>query len=416
MRHFLIDDDDVKGMRFCLELFEGVVAALRAGHLIFRARKYEAHRFGNRRLIVHGQNFQSTVHRGKRELEQQRAYRGAPFARLIAFDALTQASVDVKTVRVKEADANRRKYGPWLVGIGAALWGTESAWRIPLNELFDASVIVFWEHILILLMFLPLLISRLGELRKITRSTWGYLIFSGFAGSAVGTIFFTLALKNGNPTVVNVVLNIQPLISTLGAFLLFGDRLTRRFFVYAGIAIIAGILLSVEHPTEIGVSFEKAGLNLGTVYALVCALFWGLSTVAGRGVMTGMSLRLAASLRIVVGLVCMTIILLLQSKLHWASLWPATAQAHAGRAIGALALLASISGGIPLLIYFEGLRLTRASIAGYFEMMQTLAAVCITWGFFHAALLRHQIIAAIILMAAVSMVQKAQADAEVEKT
>ena len=43
-------------------------------------------------------------------------------------------------------------YGPWLVGLGAALWGTESAWRIPLNELFDAKVIVFWEHVFILIM------------------------------------------------------------------------------------------------------------------------------------------------------------------------------------------------------------------------------------------------------------------------
>src|SRR5439155_7231713 len=39
--------------------------------------------------------------------------------------------------------------------------------------------------------------------------------------------FFTLSLKYGNPTVVNVILNIQPVISTLGAFFLFGDRLTR---------------------------------------------------------------------------------------------------------------------------------------------------------------------------------------------
>ena len=144
--------------------------------------------------------------------------------------------------------------------------------------------------------------------------TWGYLLFSGFAGSAVGTIFFTLALKNGNPTVVNVILNIQPLISTLGAFLLFGDRLTGRFFFYASIAIVSGVFLSVEHPTLIGASFEEAGLNRGTGYALVCALFWGLSTVAGRGVMTGMPLRLAASLRVVVGLVCMAMILLVYGK------------------------------------------------------------------------------------------------------
>ena len=306
----------------------------------------------------------------------------------------------------------RTNYGPWLVGLGAALWGTESAWRIPLNQLFDAQVIVFWEHVLILLMLLPLLLSRLADLPRIDARTWGYLIFSGFAGSAVGTVFFTLALKFGNPTVVNVILNIQPVISTLGAFFLFGDRLTPRFFIYASIAILAGIFLSVGHPTLIGESFEKAGLNLGTGYALVCALFWGFSTVAGRGTMLGMPLRLAASLRVVVGLICMTLILLIYGKVNRASLWPPAAQAHMTTAIVALLLLASISGGIPLLIYFEGLRLTRASTAGYFEMLQTLAAVCITWGFFHATLLWHQVVAGIVLIAAVAMVQRAQAAVE----
>jgi drug/metabolite transporter (DMT)-like permease len=302
-------------------------------------------------------------------------------------------------------------YGPWLVGLGAALWGTESAWRIPLNALFDAKVIVFWEHVLILLMFLPILLPQLTELRKIDGRTWGFLIFSGFAGSAVGTIFFTLALKYGNPTVVNVILNIQPVISTLGAVLIFGDKLAPRFFLYAPIAIIAGMFLSVERPESITVSFEKAGLTIGTGYALICALFWAGSTVAGRGVMTGMPLRLASSMRIVVGLVCMTIILLGYGKLNAAALWPLAAQEHAGQAVGALLLLASISGGVPLLIYFEGLRRTRASTAGYFEMLQTLAAVCITWGFFHAALRPHQIVAAIVLIGAVTMVQRVQSKA-----
>src|SRR5919108_334477 len=144
------------------------------------------------------------------------------------------------------------RYGPWLVGLGAALWGTESAWRIPLNELFDAKVIVFWEHVFILIMFLPILIPRLQEIPKVRARAWGFLIFSGFAGSAVGTIFFTLALKYGNPTVVNVILNIQPVISTIGAFLLFGDRLAGRFYLFAGIAIVAGIFVSVAHPTQIG--------------------------------------------------------------------------------------------------------------------------------------------------------------------
>jgi len=303
-------------------------------------------------------------------------------------------------------------YGPWLVGLGAALWGTESAWRIPLNELFDSKIIVFWEHVFILIMFLPILISRMHEIPRVRTRTWGFLIFSGFAGSAVGTVFFTLALKYGNATVVNVILNIQPVISTIAAFVLFGDRLTSRFFLYAGIAIVAGVCVSVTHPTQIGVSFERAGLNVGTAYAFVCALFWGLSTVAGRGVMVGMSLRLASSMRIVIGLVCMTLILLAYGKLNGAALWPEAAQAHPVKAIVLLFFLASISGGIPLLIYFQGLHLTHASTAGYFEMMQTLAAVCITWGFFHASLHPHQVIAAIVLIAAVAMVNHVQQQIE----
>ncbi|PYJ15814.1 MAG: hypothetical protein DME94_05915 [Verrucomicrobia bacterium] len=309
---------------------------------------------------------------------------------------------------MQQRTVKRAAYGPWLVGLGAGLWGTESAWRIPLNELFDAKVIVFWEHVFILITFLPILIPRLHEVPKIRARTWGFLLFSGFAGSAVGTIFFTLSLKYGNPTVVNVILNIQPVISTIGAFLLFGDRLARQFFFYAAVAIVAGVFVSVTNPSMIGVSFEQAGLNLGTGYALICALFWGLSTVAGRGVMMGMSLRLASSMRIVVGLACMTLILLAYGKLDGAALWPAAAQAHTEKAIVLLFCLASISGGIPLLIYFQGLRLTRASTAGYFEMMQTLAAVCITWGVFHASLHVHQVAAAIILIAAVAMVHQVQ--------
>jgi hypothetical protein len=57
-----------------------------------------------------------------------------------------------------------------------------------------------------------------------------------------------------------------------------------------------------------------------------------------------------------------------------------------------------------------------AKSIGYFEMMQTLAAVCITWGFFHANLHPHQVIAAIILIAAVAMVYHVQQQVEPHST
>src|SRR5437762_11758653 len=111
---------------------------------------------------------------------------------------------------MQNGTARGATYGPWLVGLGAALWGTESAWRIPLNNLFDADVIVLWEHVLILLLFMPFLLPRLREICKIDARSWGYRIFSAFAASSAGALFFTLTLKYGNRTAVEVILNIQP--------------------------------------------------------------------------------------------------------------------------------------------------------------------------------------------------------------
>jgi drug/metabolite transporter (DMT)-like permease len=305
------------------------------------------------------------------------------------------------------ADARETTYGPWLVALGAALWGTESAWRIPLNDLFAADVMVLWEHLILVALFLPLILPRLTELRSVSRRAIGSLVFSGIAGSAVGTVFFTLALKNGNPTVVNVVLNIQPVVSTTVACLLFGDRLGRGFIPWAALAVAAGVLLVLAPTGPQGV--HGSLIDRGTGYALACALFWGLATVAGRGVMLELTLPLAAGLRLVIGLVAMTLIVGTRGLLTPQTLWPATARAEVGHAVLWLLLLAILSGGIPLLLYFAGLRHTRASTAGYFEMMQTLAAVWITWGFFGAALAPHQAIAGIMLIAAVAVVQRIQA-------
>src|SRR5215468_1129251 len=115
------------------------------------------------------------------------------------FDVIPVAQTKSHVTRIPMHPRKTRSvtYGPWLVGLGAALWGTESAWRIPLNDVFDASVIVFWEHVILVLSFLPFVVSRLGELKHVSRKSLGFLVFSGFAGSAVGTVFFTLALKYG---------------------------------------------------------------------------------------------------------------------------------------------------------------------------------------------------------------------------
>lgn len=292
--------------------------------------------------------------------------------------------------------------GPWLVALGAGLWGTESAWRIPLNDVFSPNVLVFWEHVILVACALPLILPRLGELRRVSARAFAWLVFSGMAGSALGAVLFTEALKLGNATVVNVVLNIQPVLSTTAACLLFGDRLGKAFYRWAAVAVMAGMVLVGLTP------FTYQSLDAGAGFALLCALCWGLSTVAGRGVMVEMSLPLASGLRVVVGLISMVVFVVANGEMHGDQLWTAAAASHAGTTVTQLVLLATLSGGVPLLIYFKGLQLTRASTAGYFEMVQTLFAVIITWVFFGQALAWHQVISAAVLMAAVALVQRAQ--------
>ncbi len=293
-------------------------------------------------------------------------------------------------------------FGPWLVALGAAMWGTESAWRVPLLGRFDEDVMVWWEHVALVALALPFILPRLGELRRASRATLGWLVLSGVAGSAVGTVLFSMALDHGNPTVANVVLNVQPMVSTAAAFFIFRDRLAPAFFGWAALAVGAGMTFALAP----GDGFSLDG---SVPYALGCAVFWGLSTVAGRGVMLELSLPLASGMRLVVGLVAMTIVVAARGHLDASALWPAKAAAAPGKVLVLYALLVTVSGGIPLLIYFAGLARTRASTAGYFEMMQTLAGAALTWAVFGERLAPYQVAAGVVLLGAVVMVQRAQA-------
>jgi drug/metabolite transporter (DMT)-like permease len=292
--------------------------------------------------------------------------------------------------------------GPWLVALGAGLWGAKLAWRIPLTSVFSVDVIVLWEHVIMVICALPLVIPRLGELRRVHVRTVAWLMCSGVAGSAVGALLFIEALKAGNATTASVVLNVQPVLSTAAACLIFGDRLSRTFYPWAMLAVVAGMVLVGLAPGS-GIP-----LDAGAGYALLCALLWGLSTVAGRGVMIEMSLPLAAGLRVVVGLATMVVVVAARGELVPDALWPPAAAAEPVRVVIWLVLAATLAGGVPLLVYFKGLELTRASTAGYFEMVQTLVAVVVAWVFFRAGLMWHQVVAAAALIGAVVMVQRAQ--------
>src|SRR5262249_50302637 len=134
--------------------------------------------------------------------------------------------------------------GPLFVIIGAGLWGTETFFRVNLNARFDSEVLVFYEHLFCIAFTLPIAVSGLRAVRGVPRSSWIYLLLSGVLGSAVGTTFFTMSLRVLQPSVANVLLNFQPIVSVVFATVLLQEQLGSRFYLWAGVALACGLVIA----------------------------------------------------------------------------------------------------------------------------------------------------------------------------
>jgi probable blue pigment (indigoidine) exporter len=197
-------------------------------------------------------------------------------------------------------------------------------------------------------------------------------------------------LRHLNTSVANVLLNFQPIVSVAFAALLLRERLHWRFFVWATFALFCGALIVFGD-----FSLKDLEMNIGLLFIALTALSWGFGTVAGRGTMLEMPLVTAAFLRFLIGFATLFIVIVVEGKITLLKL--ETVPAHLGTFIG----LSLFSGVIPLFFYFKGLAKTPASLGGFCEMTQTIAAVLVTWGVLGDKLSPMQSIGAVLLMYAI---------------
>ncbi len=287
--------------------------------------------------------------------------------------------------------------GPLFIIIGAALWGTESYFRIFLNTKFDEEVLVFHEHLFCLVFALPIGLIGINKIKNVSRKAWIYLIFSGVLGSAIGTTFFTMSLNVLNPSVANVLLNFQPLITVTFASVLLNERLGAKFFLWSAVALAAGLAIASD-----GFKIPSINFNLGIIYVSIAALAWGCSTAAGRGAMLEIPLRQATAGRFLIGALALMISLLFKGKFTPEIMkWHQLAEVVV---IKNYLWLSVVGGVIPLFFFFKGLAKTPASVAGFCELTQTFSALLLTWGIMGNRLTMLQAISGIILLGAVFMI------------
>lgn len=288
---------------------------------------------------------------------------------------------------------NKYKTGVWLVVLAAVLWAVDAPFRKYLTTDLSSTTIVFMEHLLIAVLVLGLLWKYLAELKSLKLKDWLAVGFIGLGGSALATIFFTQSFHYVTPLVSILLQKLQPLIAILLAAVVLKEKLTKKFWFWAAVALFGGYLISFPDLKLTG--FSLNGGTLGVVYALLAAFFWGGSTVFGRYVLNKVSFQAMTAVRFLSALVFLFLIQIYYGRLG------EVANASAKDWLFVF-IIAVIAGFISLFVYYKGLKDTRASIATIGEVTFVFAAVIVSWIFLDSTLDLIQLLGGGVLLYAIT--------------
>lgn len=294
---------------------------------------------------------------------------------------------------------NKIYFGSLAVVLAAFLWSLDGLLRRSLYSL-PPGVIVFWEHLLGLVVLLPLILPRMRALRSFTKKQWVAIVGVAFLSGLLGTLFYTAALGKIQYIQFSVVVllqQLQPLFAIAFAGLLLKEPLTKRFGALTVIALVAAYFVSFP---DLRVHLAQGSGNIvAALLALGSAVAWGSSTAFSKYSLRNMStlhvtaLRFAFTSFFAFGLVVVkgqTSILGRVTPSQW----------------GYLLAITFSTGMIALAIYYFGLKRIPASRSTLLELTWPISAVALGYLFFNEQLAWTQILGSLVLI--VTMIQVAR--------
>jgi drug/metabolite transporter (DMT)-like permease len=250
----------------------------------------------------------------------------------------------------------------WLVALAASLWGLSSLWRSPLAGEYPALAVVFWEHLILVVLTVPWLAPAIRRLRAAGTRTKVSVIVIGAGSSALATTLFTAAFRLGDPITPQVLQKLQPIIALALAGLLLGERLRPIYGAFAVPAVVGAWLLAFPNPFSISVSSAAAAL-----LAVGAAALWAAGTVLGRLAAAELRFRDLTALRFAIGFVTLAAISVVTS----------TPLALDSSAAADVLILALFPGLLALVLYYRALSSTPASRATLAELAFPVSAALV---------------------------------------
>jgi drug/metabolite transporter, DME family len=261
--------------------------------------------------------------------------------------------------------------GAFLIAIAAALWGTDALLRKPLAESTEAATIVFGEHLVLVLIMLPVIPAAFAAVLQAGPRYVAAAAAIGIGASAIATILFTQAFVHGDPVTPVVLQKVQPLFAVVGAWFILGERPRPKYGWLLLGGVVGAWLIAFPSPFEIHV--DKAYTAL---LAITAAALWAMGTVLGRLLATRLHFQHVTALRFAFGLPASAVAVLLLGA-------PFTTSASDFAWIAALAI---VTGLVALSLYYIGLQRTPAIIAALAELTFPVTAAAVGYFAFDATL------------------------------
>ena len=284
-----------------------------------------------------------------------------------------------------------KKFSPLLIVFAAILWSLDGLLRRQLYSLPPATLVLL-EHIIGVLIVLPLFPKVWHEYKKMTKKDWLIIFIITIFASVLGTIFYTAALAKVNYigySVVVLLQQTQPIFAIALAVILLKEKLTKRYIALAGIGLTSAYFLAFPQfkPSLIGQSGELSA----AILAIGAAVFWGSGTVLGKLILKTLSFQAAAILRFTLAIpIAFLASILLNQTFPLSAVTPTQWLYLLGIALS--------SGMVAFLIYYKGLKHTQAKIATFAELTWPVSAAIIGYIFLKEKLTFIQTIAGVILL------------------
>lgn len=290
-----------------------------------------------------------------------------------------------------------------FIVMACALWALDTLIRYPLAGQMSASSIVFYEHLLLSIIFSIVFFKAFSAFKNIKLNHILAFIIVGMLGSALATLAFTRAFMFLNPSIVIILQKFQPVVAvSLAAFVL-KEKVNKYFMLWAFISLIGAVLISYEDilnivnsESELSKLFFHDGAVLGYILVMFTVFGWGAATVFGKKLtLEGYSNEQIMAGRFLFGLIAMLPFYFIDQSFF----------THNVEIYSKISLMVLLSGLLAMYLYYMGLRRTSARSATLAEMFFPFMAVIVNWLFLDAKLTAVQMLGGAFLILGSMVIQ-----------